>query len=163
MGGTDNALTGRVAMQWLCEEPKENGKLKGPCFWHTEVPKSAKPHHYSPRLHESFGNCFWHHWNSADLLVKSRQTFHWEGEKLSAYLLRLDKLLHCVFRKGGVPLAEMNKLCIYQIVRGALPYDMVAFVFALHINRVNRLPSTTYWKRFVRKITCSKAGTMFRA
>lgn len=49
-----------------------------------------------------------------------------EGEKLSTYLLRLDKLLHCVFRKGGVELSDMNRLRIEQVVRGALQQDMIA-------------------------------------
>lgn len=58
--------------------------------------------------------------------LSDSDTFQCEGEKLSTYLLRLDKLLHCVFRKGGVQLSEMNQLRIEQIVRGALQHDMVA-------------------------------------
>lgn len=64
--------------------------------------------------------------SSADFLVKLRHTFQSEGEKLSTYLLRLDKLLHCIFRKGGLQLIDMNRLCIEQVVRGALPHDMIA-------------------------------------
>lgn len=64
--------------------------------------------------------------NPSDLLVRFRHTFQSEGEKLSTYLLRLDKLLHCVLRKGGVQLSEINRLCIDQVVRGALPQDMIS-------------------------------------
>ena len=83
---------------------------------------SATSYDYMQALETAFGTTE----SPADLLVKFRHTFQCEGEKMSAFLLRLDKLLHCVFRKGGVELSEMNQLRIEQIVRGALPQDMIA-------------------------------------
>ncbi|KAI7793442.1 putative paraneoplastic antigen Ma1-like protein, partial [Triplophysa rosa] len=116
--------------EWQCSDSVKKQRivesLKGPAadilrFLKVQNP-IATAHDYMRALETAFGTTE----SSADLLVKFRHTFQWEGENLSAYLLRLDKLLHCVFRKGGVPLAEMNKLRIEQIVRGALPHDMVA-------------------------------------
>ncbi|XP_060776814.1 paraneoplastic antigen Ma1 homolog [Neoarius graeffei] len=58
--------------------------------------------------------------SAADLMVRFCNTFQQEAEKLSAYLLRLDKLLHAIHRKGGIDVADMNQACIEQIARGAL-------------------------------------------
>uniref|UniRef100_A0AAR2KFN5 CCHC-type domain-containing protein n=1 Tax=Pygocentrus nattereri TaxID=42514 RepID=A0AAR2KFN5_PYGNA len=83
---------------------------------------NATSNDYMQALETAFGTTE----SSADLLVKFRSTFQIEGEKLSTYLLRLDKLLHCVFRKGGLQLSDMNRLRTEQVVRGALPHDMTA-------------------------------------
>nr|XP_008286557.1 PREDICTED: paraneoplastic antigen Ma1-like [Stegastes partitus] len=100
--------------------------LKGPAadivrFLRAQDP-TAISYDYMQALVTAFGTTH----SPSDLLVRFRHTFQREGEKLSAYLFRLDKLLHCVFRKGGVRLSEMNKLRIEQVVRGSLPQDMIA-------------------------------------
>lgn len=116
--------------EWQCSDNVKKQRivesLKGPAADIVRFLKAQNPittaYGYMKALETAFGTTE----SSADLLVRFRQTFQSEGEKLSTYLLRLDKLLHCVFRKGGVQLAEMNKLRIEQVVRGALPHDMVA-------------------------------------
>lgn len=62
--------------------------------------------------------------SASDLMARFRNTFQNEINKLSAYLLRLNKLLHSVFCKVGIELSEMNSKCIEQVVRGALSHDM---------------------------------------
>nr|XP_054594536.1 paraneoplastic antigen Ma1-like [Nothobranchius furzeri] len=74
--------------------------LKGPAadimrFLRAQNP-NATSNDYMQALETAFGTTE----SSADL--RFRHKFHSEGEKLSAYLLRLDKLLHCVLRKGGL-------------------------------------------------------------
>lgn len=84
----------------------------------------------------------------SDLLVKFRHTYQNEGEKLSEYLLRLDKLLHCVFRKGGVELSDMNRLRIEQIVKGALQQDMIA----LHIRMTHKLGNPPTFNKLLKEV-----------
>lgn len=100
--------------------------LKGPAADIVRFFKTGNPHataiEYMKALETAFGTTE----SAPDLMVRFRNTFQSEGEKLSAYLLRLDKLLHAVYRKGGIELSEMNRTRIGQIVRGASSHDMVA-------------------------------------
>lgn len=116
--------------EWQCSDSVKKQRvvesLKGPAadiirFLRAQNP-NATANDYMQALETAFGTTE----TSSDLLVKFRHTFQREGEKLSTYLLRLDKLLHCIFRKGGLQLADMNRLRIEQVVRGALPHDMIA-------------------------------------
>ncbi|KAL7857334.1 hypothetical protein SRHO_G00162330 [Serrasalmus rhombeus] len=116
--------------EWQCGDSVKKQRivesLRGPAadiirFSRAQNP-NATSNDYMQALETAFGTTE----SSADLLVKFRSTFQIEGEKLSTYLLRLDKLLHCVFRKGGLQLSDMNRLRTEQVVRGALPHDMTA-------------------------------------
>lgn len=122
--------TTHMLEEWQCTDAIKKQRivesLKGPAadiirFLRAQNP-NATADEYMQALETAFGTTE----SSSDLLVKFRQTFQSEGEKLSLYLLRLDKMLHCLFRKGGVLLKDMNRLRIEQIVRGALPHDMIA-------------------------------------
>uniref|UniRef100_A0A8C5E1V7 CCHC-type domain-containing protein n=1 Tax=Gouania willdenowi TaxID=441366 RepID=A0A8C5E1V7_GOUWI len=122
--------TTHMLEEWQCSDSVKKQRvvesLKGPAadiirFLRVQNPK-ATANDYMQALETAFGTTE----TSSDLLVKFRHTFQSEGEKLSTYLLRLDKLLHCIFRKGGLQLADMNRLRIEQVVRGALPHDMIA-------------------------------------
>uniref|UniRef100_A0A8C6WRF4 Paraneoplastic antigen Ma-like C-terminal domain-containing protein n=1 Tax=Neogobius melanostomus TaxID=47308 RepID=A0A8C6WRF4_9GOBI len=122
--------TTHMLEEWQCGDAIKKQRivesLKGPAadiirFLRAQNP-NATANDYMQALETAFGTTE----SSSDLLVKFRQTFQSEGEKLSLYLLRLDKLLHCIFRKGGVQLADMDRLRIEQVVRGALPQDMMA-------------------------------------
>ena len=116
--------------EWQCSDSTKKQRvvesLKGPAadiirFLRAQNP-NATANDYMQALETAFGTTE----TSSDLLVKFRHTFQSEGEKLSTYLLRLDKLLHCLFRKGGLQLVDMNRLRVEQVVRGALPHDMIA-------------------------------------
>ncbi|XP_060759928.1 paraneoplastic antigen Ma1 homolog [Neoarius graeffei] len=61
-----------------------------------------------------------------DLMAKFRHTYQEDGEKLSVFLYRLDKLLHRALLKGGIGAEGMNKARMEQLIKGALPNDMVA-------------------------------------
>lgn len=122
--------TTHMLEEWQCGDGIKKQRvvesLKGPAADIIRFLKAQNPnatvHDYMHSLETAFGTTE----NSSDLLVKFRHTFQSEGEKLSSYLLRLDKLLHSIFRKGGLQLADMNRLRIEQIVRGALQHNMIA-------------------------------------
>uniref|UniRef100_A0A8C5GFZ9 Uncharacterized protein n=1 Tax=Gouania willdenowi TaxID=441366 RepID=A0A8C5GFZ9_GOUWI len=108
--------TTHMLEEWQCSDSVKKQRvvesLKGPAadiirFLRVQNPK-ATANDYMHALETAFGTTE----TSSDLLVKFRHTFQSEGEKLSTYLLRLDKLLHCIFRKGGLQLADMNRLPI---------------------------------------------------
>ncbi|XP_016424118.1 paraneoplastic antigen Ma1 homolog, partial [Sinocyclocheilus rhinocerous] len=122
--------TTHMLEEWQCSDSIKKQRivesLKGSAadiirFLRAQTP-NATANDYMQALETAFGTTE----SSSDLLVKFRQTFQSECEKLSTYLLRLDKLLHCIFRKGGLQLADMNRLRIEQVVRGSSPHDMIA-------------------------------------
>uniref|UniRef100_A0A8C2ZR72 CCHC-type domain-containing protein n=1 Tax=Cyclopterus lumpus TaxID=8103 RepID=A0A8C2ZR72_CYCLU len=87
---------------------------------------------------------------AADLMGKFRTTFQRGGEKLSAYLLRLDKLLHAVHRRGGMEVADMNQVRIEQVARGALSNDFAALRIRLTY-KLKPPPSFTELLRDIRE------------
>ncbi|XP_073708839.1 paraneoplastic antigen Ma1 homolog [Garra rufa] len=64
--------------------------------------------------------------SASDLFAKFRSTYQKENERLSDFLYRLDKLLHRMLVKGGVVAADLNRMRMEQVVRGARTTDMVA-------------------------------------
>ncbi|XP_061605892.1 paraneoplastic antigen Ma1-like [Phyllopteryx taeniolatus] len=99
---------------------------------------SATANEYLKALETAFGTTD----SAADLMVKFRNTFQQETEKLSGYLLRLDKLLHAVHRKGGIDVTDMNRTRIEQIARGALTHDLAALRIRMTY-KLNPAPSFT--------------------
>ncbi|XP_059932196.1 paraneoplastic antigen Ma1 homolog [Gadus macrocephalus] len=88
--------------------------------------------------------------NGAHNLVKFKHTFQNEGEKLSVFLYRLDKLLHCALLKEGIKAAEMNRARMEQLIKGALTHDMVALRIRISHTRENP-PSFSQLMREVRE------------
>lgn len=138
--------------EWQCNDNVKKQRivesLKGPAadivrFLRAQNP-SATSYDYMQALETAFGTTE----SSSDLLIRFRHTLQCEGERLSTYLMRLDKLLHCVFRKGGVQLSEMNQLRIEQIVRGALPQDMIA----LRIRMTHKLREPPSFSDLLREV-----------
>ncbi|XP_070397798.1 paraneoplastic antigen Ma1-like [Nothobranchius furzeri] len=144
--------TTHMLEEWQCGDNVKRQRivesLKGPAadimtFLRAQNP-NATSNDYMQALETAFGTTE----SSADLLVKFRHTFQSEGEKLSAYLLRLDKLLHCVLRKGGLQLSDMNRLRTEQVVRGGLPQDMVA----LHIRMTDKLREPLTFNELLKEV-----------
>lgn len=107
---------------------------------------SATANEYLKALETAFGTTD----SAADLMVKFRNTFQQETEKLSGYLLRLDKLLHAVHRKGGIDVTDMNRTRIEQIARGALTHDLAALRIRMTY-KLKPAPSFTELLREVRE------------
>ncbi|XP_060788772.1 paraneoplastic antigen Ma1-like [Neoarius graeffei] len=116
--------------EWKCPDTMKKQKiaesLKGPAADIVRCLRVSNPsataNDYFTALETAFGTTE----SALDLMFKFRNTFQLHGEKLSAYVLRIDKLLHSVFRKGGILLSEMDRTRIEQIARGTLPNDLVA-------------------------------------
>lgn len=88
--------------------------------------------------------------SGADLLAKFRHTYQNEGEKLSAFLYRLDKLLHRALLKEGITAEGMNRARLEQLVKGALTQDMVALRVRLS-HTLDKPPSFSQLMRDVRE------------
>ncbi|KAI5101561.1 paraneoplastic antigen Ma1-like, partial [Silurus meridionalis] len=123
--------TTHMLNEWQCSDVVKRQRiaesLKGPAADMVRGLRVANPqataNDYLKALETAFGTTN----SAADLMVRLRNTFQQDGEKLSAYLLRLDKLLHAVYRKGGIEVIDMNRARIDQVARGSLPHDLVAF------------------------------------
>lgn len=138
--------------EWQCADNIKKQRivesLKGPAadivrFLRVQKP-AASAYDYMQALETAFGTTE----SPADLLMKFRHTCQDVGEKLSCYLLRLDKLLHCVFRKGGVTLSDMDRLRMEQVVRGALPQDMIA----LRLRMTHKLREPPSFSELLREV-----------
>lgn len=140
--------------EWQCSDVVKKQRiaesLKGPAADIVRGLRATNPNatagDYLMALETAFGTTD----SAADLMVRFRNTFQQEAEKLSEYLLRLDKLLHAVHRKGGIDVTDMNRARIEQIARGALTHD----VAALRIRMTYKLkppPSFTELLRDVRE------------
>ncbi|XP_029104416.1 uncharacterized protein LOC114909432 [Scleropages formosus] len=116
--------------EWQCSDIVKKQRiaesLKGPAADIVRCLRVSNPSvtadDYLKALEAAFGTTD----SAADLMVRFRGTFQQEGEKLSAYLFRLDKLLHAVHRKGGAEVADLDQIRIEQVARGALSHDLVA-------------------------------------
>uniref|UniRef100_A0A8B9KVR5 Peptidase A2 domain-containing protein n=1 Tax=Astyanax mexicanus TaxID=7994 RepID=A0A8B9KVR5_ASTMX len=116
--------------EWQCSDNVKKQRisesLKGPAADIVRFLRVSNPNataiDYLKSLETAFGTTE----NASDLLVKFRSTFQEDNEKLSSYLFRLDKLLHSMYRKGGIERADIDRVRIDQVVRGALPHDLVA-------------------------------------
>uniref|UniRef100_A0A8C5PN86 CCHC-type domain-containing protein n=1 Tax=Leptobrachium leishanense TaxID=445787 RepID=A0A8C5PN86_9ANUR len=61
---------------------------------------------------------------TAELVYQYEHTYQRKGERMTEYMRRLDKILHQILKKGAEP-AEVDKIRIKQILRGAQPLDPV--------------------------------------
>uniref|UniRef100_A0A8C5QY75 CCHC-type domain-containing protein n=1 Tax=Leptobrachium leishanense TaxID=445787 RepID=A0A8C5QY75_9ANUR len=62
---------------------------------------------------------------AAELVYQYEHTYQRKGEKMTEYMRRLDKILHQILLKKGAEPAEIDKIRIQQILRGAQPLDTV--------------------------------------
>ncbi|XP_060753980.1 paraneoplastic antigen Ma1 homolog [Neoarius graeffei] len=146
--------TAHMLDEWQCLDTVKKQRiaesLKGPAADIVRSLRVSDPNSsasdYLKALETAFGTTE----SAADLMVRFHHTFQQEGERLSAYILRLDKLLHAVYHKGGIPVKDMNHTHIEQVARGSLPHDLVA----LRIRMTYKLkpdPSFTELLRDVRE------------
>lgn len=140
--------------EWQCPESGKRQRLveslRGPAADIVRFMKmgntSATARDYLVALETAYGTTE----SGQDLMVKFRSTFQERGEKLSAYLYRLDKLLHRIVLKGEVAVADMNRLRMEQVVKGALTNDMVALRLRM-THKLRDAPSFSVLLREVRE------------
>lgn len=120
----------QMISEWQCNDAAKRQRivesLKGPAadivrFLKVSIP-NATATDYLSALDTAYGTTE----SGADLLATFRHTYQNEREKLSAFLYRLDKLLHRTLLKGGIRAEDMDRARIEQLVKGALTHDMVA-------------------------------------
>uniref|UniRef100_A0A8C5WMP0 Paraneoplastic antigen Ma-like C-terminal domain-containing protein n=1 Tax=Leptobrachium leishanense TaxID=445787 RepID=A0A8C5WMP0_9ANUR len=80
---------------------------------------------YLEALQEIFGGVE----DCAELIHKFSHTYQKEGEELSTYVWRLDKIIHQVILKGGMEPSHASKALMDQIFKGALPLDPIMLKF----------------------------------
>ncbi|KAI7790012.1 putative paraneoplastic antigen Ma1-like protein [Triplophysa rosa] len=122
--------TTHILEEWQCAENVKKQRLveclRGPAADIVRFEKTGNPSatfsDYLGALESAFGTTE----DAADLMLKFRSTYQNEGEKLSAYILIFDRMLHSMLRKKGIEYSAMNHLRMQQIVRGALSSDFVA-------------------------------------
>ncbi len=122
--------TTHILEEWQCSDNVKKQRLveclRGPAADIVRFEKtgnsSATFSDYFSVLESAFGTTE----DAADLMLKFRSTYQNEGEKLSAYILRLDRMLHSMLRKKGLEYSALNHLRMQQIVRGGLSSDLVA-------------------------------------
>ncbi|KAK0133373.1 Paraneoplastic antigen Ma1 [Merluccius polli] len=86
--------------------------------------------------------------SGADLMALFRHTFQENGEKLSAYLCRLDKLLHRALVRGGMEPASLNHARLEQFFKGVLTTDLVA----LRVRMMHSLHNPPTFSQLMREI-----------
>ncbi|KAL2083761.1 hypothetical protein ACEWY4_021534 [Coilia grayii] len=120
----------QMITEWQCSDAAKRQRivesLRGPAadivrFLKVSSP-SASATDYLATLDTTYGSteC------GADLMASFRHTFQEEGEKLSVFLYRLDKLLHRALLRGGIDAAGLNHARPEQLFKGALTTDIVA-------------------------------------
>lgn len=138
--------------EWKCADSTKKQRivesLKGPAadvvmFLKVGNP-SATARDYLVALETAYGTTE----SGQDLMVKFKCTYQDEGEKLSHYLYRLDKLLHRVLLKEGIALEDMDRARMEQVVKGALTQDMVA----LRLRMTHKLREPPSFSQLLREV-----------
>ncbi|XP_053098422.1 paraneoplastic antigen Ma1-like [Pangasianodon hypophthalmus] len=145
--------TAHMLDEWQCSDTAKKQRiaesLKRPAADIVRCLRVSNPHatanDYLKALETAFGATD----SATDLMVKFHNTFQQEDEKLSAYLLRLDKLLHAVHRKGRIEVNDMNRIRIEQVARGALSHDLTA----LRIRMMYKLELPPSFTELLREIS----------
>ena len=146
--------TAHMLEEWQCLDTVKKQRiaesLKGPAADIVRSLRVSDPNSsasdYLKALETAFGTTE----SAADLMVRFRHTFQQENERLSAYILKLDKLLHAIYRKGGIQVTDINHTRIEQVARGSLPHDLVALRI-LMTYKLKPPPSFTELLRDVRE------------
>ena len=122
--------TDHMLDEWQCSDVVKKQRiaesLHGPAADIVRALRVTNPKATAADYMIALENAFGSTESAADLMVRFRNTLQHDGEKLSSYVMRLDKLLHAVRRKGGIGVASLDRTRIDQVVRGALTQDHVA-------------------------------------
>ncbi|XP_073697124.1 paraneoplastic antigen Ma1 homolog [Garra rufa] len=142
----------QMISEWQCTETAKKQRivesLRGPAadivrFLKVSSP-SATANEYLAALETAYGATE----SGPDLMARFRHTYQESGEKLSAFLYRLDKLLHRALLKGGINAAGINGARMEQLIKGALTNDMVA----LRIRMTHTLQSPPSFSQLMKEI-----------
>ncbi|XP_063781312.1 paraneoplastic antigen Ma1 homolog [Pseudophryne corroboree] len=118
------------AEEWQCPDQIKRQRvvesLRGPAMGIVQAARRSNPNAtletYLDALDYTYGTLE----DVVDLNSRLYHTFQEYGEKLSSYVIRVDKLLYKIVDKGGISKEEVDKSRMKQLLRGALTTDSVA-------------------------------------
>ncbi|XP_060780372.1 paraneoplastic antigen Ma1 homolog [Neoarius graeffei] len=120
----------QMITEWQCSDAAKRQRivesLRGPAADIVRFLKVSSPSATATDYLTALDNTYGSTESGADLMASFRHTFQEDGEKLSAFLYRLDKFLHRALLRGGIEAAGLNRARLEQLFKGALTPDIVA-------------------------------------
>ncbi|XP_063797792.1 paraneoplastic antigen Ma2 homolog [Pseudophryne corroboree] len=118
------------AEEWQCPDKIKRQRvvesLRGPAMGIIQAARRSNPNATLETYLEALDYAYGTMEDVGDLLSRLHHTFQESGEKLSAYVIRIDKLLYKIVEKKGITREEVDKSRMRQVLRGALTTDPVA-------------------------------------
>ncbi|XP_075763889.1 paraneoplastic antigen Ma1 homolog [Pelodiscus sinensis] len=126
--------------EWQCSDIMKRQRLaeslRGPAYDVIRSLRMSKPSagamEYLHTLDDIYGTT-----ESGDLYLRFCTTYQDEGEKLSQYVCRLEKLLHNVLVKKGILASRLDQVRMEQILKGACSGNLIALKLQLSDSRQN--------------------------
>ncbi|XP_063788867.1 paraneoplastic antigen Ma1 homolog [Pseudophryne corroboree] len=116
--------------EWQCPDrikiQRVVESLRGPAMGIIQAARRSNPNATLETYFESLDYAYRTLEDVGDLTSRLHHTFQESGEKLSAFLIRLDKLLYKIVDKGGIDKEDVDKSRMKQLLRGASTMDPVA-------------------------------------
>ncbi|XP_075768275.1 paraneoplastic antigen Ma1 homolog [Pelodiscus sinensis] len=127
--------------EWQCSDTMKRQRLaeslRGPASDVIRSIRVSKPSagamEYLHALDDIYGTTE----SEEDLCVRFCTTYQEEGEKLSQYVCRLEKLLHKVLVKKGILASRLDQVRMEQILKGACSGNLIALKLQLSDSRQN--------------------------
>ncbi|XP_063812160.1 paraneoplastic antigen Ma1 homolog [Pseudophryne corroboree] len=118
------------AEKWQCPDQIKRQRavesLRWPAMGIIQAARRSKPQATLETYFEALDYAYGTLEDVGDLTSRLHHTFQEPGEKLSVYLIRIDKLLYKIADKGGITREEVDRSRMKQLLRGALTTDSVA-------------------------------------
>ncbi|XP_063786055.1 paraneoplastic antigen Ma1 homolog [Pseudophryne corroboree] len=116
--------------EWQCPDRIKRQRvvesLRGPAMGIIQAARRSNPNATLDTYFESLDYAYGTLEDVGDLTSRLHHTFQEPGEKLSVFLIRLDKLLYKIVDKGGINKDDVDKSRMKQLLRGASTMDPVA-------------------------------------
>ncbi|XP_063781249.1 paraneoplastic antigen Ma1 homolog [Pseudophryne corroboree] len=116
--------------EWQCPDRIKRQRvvesLRGPAMGIIQAARRSNTNATLDTYFESLDYAYWMLEDVGDLTSRLHHTFQESGEKLSVFLIGLDKLLYKIVDKGGIAKEDIDKSRMKQLLRGASTMDPVA-------------------------------------
>ncbi|XP_063804780.1 paraneoplastic antigen Ma1 homolog [Pseudophryne corroboree] len=132
------------AEEWQCPDQIKRQRivesLRGPAMGIIQAARRSNPQATLETYFEVLDYAYGTLEDVGDMTSRFHHTFQEPGEKLSAYLIRIDKLLYKIVDKGGITREEVDGSRMKQLLRGAWTTDFVAQM--LRCSAIRETPPT---------------------
>ncbi|XP_063794731.1 paraneoplastic antigen Ma1-like [Pseudophryne corroboree] len=116
--------------EWQCPDRTKRQRvvesLRGPAMGIIQAARRSNPNANLETYFESLDYAYGTLEDVGELTSRLHHTLQESGEKLSTFLIRLDKLLYKIVDKGGIAKEDVDKNLMKQLLRGASTMDLVA-------------------------------------